>query len=255
MCESRENDVLTPVCDSGREPVRRDACAPVVSTGSVAHALEAGVSSLARLVRPTATVFYWIGADREPSGFELFGVAESMHRIYLQRYCRIDPLHPSRFASQSSSVLTLKSELPSPLRDRSAYWQRFLYPHGVTDVMEVLLREGGQPAAAFSLLRMGPAEPFSIDELGRAQALQPLLEAALTPHWRRERPLRAHAPGGRGLTHREQQIARLVREGLSNKDIARTLELAQPTVKTHLLRMFRKLGVSSRTALISELFL
>ncbi|MHA7235434.1 response regulator transcription factor, partial [Burkholderia pseudomallei] len=57
------------------------------------------------------------------------------------------------------------------------------------------------------------------------------------------------------LTHREEQIARLVRDGRSNKAIARDLALGQPTVKTHLLRMFRKLGVSNRTELVGALFL
>jgi len=56
------------------------------------------------------------------------------------------------------------------------------------------------------------------------------------------------------LTHREEQVARLVRSGLSNKQIARHLALGQPTVKTHLLHIFRKLGVSSRTELIGVLF-
>jgi DNA-binding NarL/FixJ family response regulator len=117
--------------------------------------------------------------------------------------------------------------------------------------------------AAFSLLRMAPAEAFSEDDQQHARAVQPLLEAALVPALRDQRPMRTHLRHGgdvdavirSNLTHREQQIARLVRNGLSNKEIARDLALAQPTVKTHLLRMFRKLGVSSRTEMIGALFL
>ncbi|MFM0208178.1 helix-turn-helix transcriptional regulator [Paraburkholderia sediminicola] len=229
-------------------------------------ALGAAVSALAQLVRPSATVFYWVGADNEPSGFELFGMSETMHRTYLQRYCTLDPLHPSRFATQTGSVLTLAGELPETVRGGSVYWRRFLNPHQVVDVMEVLLRDstrGTRPAAAFSLLRMAPAEAFSEDDEQHARAVQPLLEAALVPALREQRPMRTHLRHGAevdadirpNLTHREQQIARLVRNGLSNKEIARDLALAQPTVKTHLLRMFRKLGVSSRTEMIGALFL
>jgi DNA-binding CsgD family transcriptional regulator len=244
----------------------RDAAA---SQGAFMPALGAAVSALAQLVRPSATVFYWVGADNEPSGFELFGMTEMMHRTYLQRYCTLDPMHPSRFSTQTGNVLTLAGELPETVRGASVYWQRFLNPHQVVDVMEVLLRDstpgaqGTRPAAAFSLLRMAPAEAFSADDQHHARAVQPLLEAALVPALREQRAMRTHARHGTevendirpNLTHREQQIARLVRNGLSNKEIARDLALAQPTVKTHLLRMFRKLGVSSRTEMIGALFL
>ena len=226
-----------------------------VSSSAFGAALDAAVAALAGLVRPSATVFYSVAEDNEPSGFELFGLAETMHRTYLQRYCTLDPLHPSYCARQSRSVLTLTSALPEPARDRSIYWRRFLQPYQVVDVMEVLLRDGARTVAAFSLLRMAPAEAFSAEELSRAHAVQPLLEAALVSLLRCEHPMRTHLEGRPPLTHREQQIARRVRDGMSNKQIANDLAVAQPTVKTHLLHMFRKLGVSSRTELIGALFL
>ncbi len=51
------------------------------------------------------------------------------------------------------------------------------------------------------------------------------------------------------LTPQEMQIARLVAEGLSNKEIGRRLYLSHRTVASHLYRMFPKLGVSSRAQL------
>lgn len=224
------------------------------------HALEVAVATLAGLVRPGATVFYRIGSDCQPSGFELFGLAEGMHRTYLQRYCLLDPLHPSRCLQQQGSVLTLAGELPETLRSKSVYWQRFLRPHHVVDVMEVLLRADGHVVGAFSLLRFAPEVPFSRTEMKSANALTPLLEVALASRLRRDPALCLSqaepeaADRTARLTHREEQVARLVRNGLSNKQIARDLALAQPTVKTHLLRMFRKLGVSSRTELVGVLF-
>ncbi|WP_322044855.1 helix-turn-helix transcriptional regulator [Paraburkholderia sp. J67] len=224
-----------------------------------AAALATAVATLAKLVRPGATVFYRIGADQQPSGFELFGLAETMHRTWLQRYLVLDPMHPSRYVRQQGNVLTLAGELPEALRGESVYWRRFLQPHRVVDVMEVLLRDEGRAIAAFSLLRFAPDAPFAQPEIERASALQPLLELALAPALRAESALHRATGGNEAdtprLTHREEQIAHLVRDGLSNKAIARDLELSQPTVKTHLLRMFRKLGVSSRTELIGALFL
>ena len=51
------------------------------------------------------------------------------------------------------------------------------------------------------------------------------------------------------LTHREQQIAALVRSGGSNKQIARALAISERTVKAHLTEIFRKLGTADRLKL------
>lgn len=55
------------------------------------------------------------------------------------------------------------------------------------------------------------------------------------------------------LSPREQAIAKLVAQGLPNKSIANQLDISPWTVATHLRRMFFKLGVTSRTAMITRL--
>ena len=51
------------------------------------------------------------------------------------------------------------------------------------------------------------------------------------------------------LTHRERQIVQLVCDGLSNKEIARQLNVSRGTVKVHLHNIFQKLEISNRTVL------
>ena len=54
------------------------------------------------------------------------------------------------------------------------------------------------------------------------------------------------------LTPREDQILRLTANGMSAPDIARQLHLGATTVKTHLQRVYEKLGVSDRAAAVAE---
>ena len=49
------------------------------------------------------------------------------------------------------------------------------------------------------------------------------------------------------LTSREMDVMRLLAQGQSNKEIARTLHLVEETVKTHVRHILAKLGVASRT--------
>jgi DNA-binding NarL/FixJ family response regulator len=51
------------------------------------------------------------------------------------------------------------------------------------------------------------------------------------------------------LTAQETQIAGLVRQGMSNKDVAARLFISPRTVDFHLRNVYTKLGISSRTEL------
>jgi DNA-binding NarL/FixJ family response regulator len=53
------------------------------------------------------------------------------------------------------------------------------------------------------------------------------------------------------LTRRESQVLRLLAAGLSQKEIARALELSHHTIDSHVRKIYRKLKVSSRVAAVT----
>jgi len=50
-----------------------------------------------------------------------------------------------------------------------------------------------------------------------------------------------------GISDRELEVLQLLINGLSNKEIAATLFVSPNTIKTHVARLYEKLGVSRRT--------
>jgi len=59
-----------------------------------------------------------------------------------------------------------------------------------------------------------------------------------------------HARSKLGLTNREQQLVGLISRGLTNKEIATELRLAEQTVRNHVHRVLKKLGATHRLAAV-----
>ena len=66
---------------------------------------------------------------------------------------------------------------------------------------------------------------------------------------------RPERPRGRvsdTLTTRERDVLAMISQGFANKRIARTLNISPETVKSHIKRIFSKLGASTRTEAVSR---
>jgi ATP/maltotriose-dependent transcriptional regulator MalT len=63
----------------------------------------------------------------------------------------------------------------------------------------------------------------------------------------------ASVDGGQrfGLTARELDVVRLLCCGRTNREIGECLKIGQATVKTHLIHIFEKLGVETRSAVVA----
>ena len=70
----------------------------------------------------------------------------------------------------------------------------------------------------------------------------------------RAAPAPAAAPSAVPLSLREEEIVRMVARGCTNRMIASVLDISEWTVGTHLRRVFSKLEVNSRAAMVARLF-
>jgi DNA-binding NarL/FixJ family response regulator len=103
-----------------------------------------------------------------------------------------------------------------------------------------------EAGASGYLLKAAPQEEIlaGVRSVARGEvALAPSIAAMLVQ--RVARPAIA-------LSKRETEVLALVAQGSSNPEIAAALYLSEATVKTHLLHVFEKLGVSDRTRAVTK---
>ena len=77
-------------------------------------------------------------------------------------------------------------------------------------------------------------------------------ESALSPTVATRLLTRVRATPDSVLTPREIDVVAQVATGRSNREIARALHVSEMTVKSHLVHIFTKLGVGSRTAAVAK---
>lgn len=86
---------------------------------------------------------------------------------------------------------------------------------------------------------------------GEAHVSSPLLGALLRHMVSRRRQLALSTEALAELTHRERQVFDLASTGRSRQEIASELFISSATVRTHLQRVYRKLGVHTQAELVA----
>ena len=114
----------------------------------------------------------------------------------------------------------------------------------------VALVFGDREAEAKALARanLGEADYDAAYQAGYHESLEEAVAFALDVPTASEAPPRA-TRAQCGLTRREQDVAALVAEGLTNREIAERLVISTRTAETHVQNMLVKTGLSSRLQL------
>lgn len=133
----------------------------------------------------------------------------------------------------------------------------------IDDRLPIVVLSGAEDANVISAALEAGAMGFiqkSVDPAAMDAALDCVLQGRV---WLPPACLATGATGGAGddtgglaglhLSLRQEDVLRCLARGLSNKVIARELGIAEPTVKTHLKRVFEVLGVHSRSQAMVQL--
>ena len=115
----------------------------------------------------------------------------------------------------------------------------------IDDYVYAALRAG---ASGFLLKDATPGELVAAVRVVAAgeSLLAPAVTSRLIAHFARQPTLVSTPPSLAELTPREREVLVHVARGLSNAEIAARLVLAEQTVKTHVSRIFLKLGIRDR---------
>jgi DNA-binding NarL/FixJ family response regulator len=103
------------------------------------------------------------------------------------------------------------------------------------------------------------ATGYLLKDAPRAELLRAVQAAAagqsvLSPAVATRLVTRVRTPEEDPLSHRELEVLELVAAGTTNREAAAKLFISEATVKTHLLNIYTKLGVSDRAAAVAEAF-
>jgi DNA-binding NarL/FixJ family response regulator len=117
----------------------------------------------------------------------------------------------------------------------------------------VVLTASEVPADAVAAVRKGARavvfKRFAVENLMDAIRMVASGEVWLPVSLQTQMAAQLRSPRGQMLSPREEEIVRYVGQGLRNAEIARHLGIGEETVKTHLTKIYRKVGVRDRLEL------
>jgi len=208
---------------------------------------------ISEIVDITSMAFYLLDPEMRHKGVALFNLDAGIEAQYHKKFNLLDPLDPRKFHKTQDRVVSPDEVMPFNMLRQTIYYQEFMQPNNHRYVADMFFRNEEHVIAVLSSLRHERLGPFHEAELILLRKLQPFLEYTLNAVYLPKRIGEGKSLADKYvLTRRELDVLELTIAGCSNKLIATELNLGLATVKTHLLHIFQKTGVSLRTELLSQ---
>ncbi|SAK87427.1 LuxR family transcriptional regulator [Caballeronia hypogeia] len=194
--------------------------------------------------------FYLVNDKTGRCDFQRHRVSDTFHRQYETVMEQYDPLGPQRVVCRDIRFGLLSGIANHCPEDQ--HYVRFLRAHGYSDVVETVFRDEDRLIGGLSLLLREQDSQERV--LSMMEGVQPYVEFNLRRTVGRDRSMsRAEAAQRFLLSSREIDVVSLLMLGTTNNEIAESLNISIATVKTHVLKIFNKVGVPNRSTLISRM--
>jgi DNA-binding NarL/FixJ family response regulator len=205
--------------------------------------------SRSRGARPTAVADLCWGLaviSRDPSLAERAERALERDGVMVSLISDGPSLSLLREAERIPALVVIGAEFGEHSLEQALQWMERDLPRALV----MIVVQPGQHVDAGSLLAMG-ADGL-VHERDIEAVLGPMCRLAAAGHVSVPGSMR-HTIQPPALSHRERQALGLALAGLTNAQIARTVFIAESTVKSHLSSAFRRLGVHSRREAVALL--
>jgi DNA-binding CsgD family transcriptional regulator len=180
---------------------------------------------------------------------------------WLDRAWLLDPFVVSFISERHEPIMVLDDVAPDRFSS-SDYFNIYYKSVRLKDELAVFVTLSDS-TLFFSLGRMDGENRFSGRNVGKLLEAHTIIAALCEQHFHRSpRSLSANSDGSvslegviekvcKGLTKREIEIVQHLLRGHSSQSIALLLDVSPATVKVHRKNVYRKLGISSQSALFS----
>jgi hypothetical protein len=102
-----------------------------------------------------------------------------MHREYLNTYHQYDPLYPTLFSNKDADVVKMSDLVSCYERDEHPYFQKFINPWGVRDIVEIFLRLDNRLTAGFALFNLNNEPDIDAGYIRRVRKLHEFMQFSL----------------------------------------------------------------------------
>ncbi len=154
---------------------------------------------------------------------------------------RFDKLADAVERHGTPDLLCLDLNLPDTTGSSGVSAARQAHPEGPIAVYSAL------PADDMQAMCLSAGADIYIEKAADAAGLIKALKSLLQDEPEDDQAAPCAAEPQASLTKRQSQLVKMIAEGLGNRDMAERLEISEDTVKVHMWRLYRRIGVNSRT--------
>ena len=177
---------------------------------------------------------------------------------YYQEYQYSDYVAWS-FSSDKPTVYRDSDMVTPKMREGSAIYRQWMDPMNIYYSIGSTVMGAHHLLGSVTLFRSREEGDFTDEEVSMLTVLNRHLSAHFAFLWPDGATPKARVAFGQlaaqyALSEREQEIAKLISQGRTNQEIGKALFISENTVKKHVNSLYRKMGITSRTQLLYQIY-